>query len=253
MSDHDPKLEIGPHDHKIEIPLDELPGVPHPPHRASAGELAFGDEQPSLLEAMGGPVGMVESAVPSIAFLIATTAGASVTRAAMVAVGIAVVMAIVRVVRREPARFALFGIFGVAVCAAIAAVTGEAKNFFLPSFAVNVGYGTMALASVLLGRPFVGYIAENLSDTTDEHWRENPAKQRRYKLASLLWVGIFSIRLIVQIPIYLMDDDVVVLGTVKLAMGYPLFGAGVWLTWLLVRKKAMESAATEASPAAPLQ
>ena len=56
-------------------------------------------------------------------------------------------------------------------------------------------------------------------------------------------MGIFSIRLIVQIPIYLMDDEVVILGTVKLIMGYPLFGLGVWLTWLLVRKKALESAA----------
>ncbi len=258
---HDPKFEVGTEEHHVEVSLDELPEIPHPPHRASAGELAFGDEQPSLLEAMGGPVGMVESGVPPIAFLIASTAGSEVKEAAIIAVALAVVMALVRLVRREPARFALFGILGVAIAAGIATVTGEAKNFFLPSFAVNVGYGTLALGSVLLHRPFVGYIAENLSEETDDGWREDPVKLRRYKLASLLWVGIFTIRLAIQIPIYLMDDDVVILGTVKLIMGYPLFGVGVWLTWLLVRKKALESAgagtsaraagdvATDAAPA----
>ena len=125
---HEPTPKVGAGEHKVEVPLDELPEVPHPPHRASAGQLAFGEEQPSLLEAMGGPVGMAESSIPSIAFLIATTAGSEVKEAALIAIGLAFAMALVRVVRREPARFALFGIFGVAVCAGVAAADGRGQE-----------------------------------------------------------------------------------------------------------------------------
>ncbi|MDO9355727.1 MAG: DUF3159 domain-containing protein [Solirubrobacteraceae bacterium] len=247
---HEPKLAIG-RDHKVEVGVDDLPDVPHPPHRQSASQLAFGDEQPSLLEAMGGPVGMAESAIPSIAFLIATTLKAEVATASIIAVGTALVLAFARLIRRETVQFALTGLVGVAVCAAVAIFTGDAKGFFLPSFGINILYGSLALGSVIAGRPFVGYIAENLSELNDPDWRENDAKMRRYKLASLLWFGIFVSRLIVQVPIYLIDEDVVILGTIKLVMGYPLFGAGVYLTWLMVRKpKVAEETTAATDPAA---
>ncbi len=42
------------------------------------GSLLTAKEPPSLMEAMGGPRGMTESAAPTLAFVIATTAGAEV-------------------------------------------------------------------------------------------------------------------------------------------------------------------------------
>ena len=56
--------------------------------------------------------------------------------------------------------------------------------------------------------------------------------------ASWLWAALFGLRLLVQLPLYL-AGTVVVLGVVKTAMGLPLFGIGLWLTWLLVRRHRM--------------
>jgi MFS family permease len=223
--------------------LEDLPTVPHTPGRTSAKDLAFGEERPSILEAMGGTMGIIESAVPSAAFVIAITAKAETGLAAIIAVSVALLFAIARILRRETVQFALTGVVGVGISAAIAAFTGDAKNFFIPSFGINIIYGGIALGSVLAGRPFVGYIADGINppDEGELPWREDPVKLRRYKLASLLWVGIFAFRLIVQVPLYF-DDSLVALGTVKVVMGYPLFGIGVWVTWLMVKKAPADAA-----------
>jgi hypothetical protein len=46
---------------------------------------------------------------------------------------------------------------------------------------------------------------------------------------------LFLVRLAVQLPLYL-AGAVVALGIARTAMGLPLFGLGLWLTWRLVRR-----------------
>ena len=53
-------------------------------------------------------------------------------------------------------------------------------------------------------------------------------------MASWLWVLMFFTRIAVQYPIY-RSGNVNLLGTVNLAMGYPLFLAVVWGSWLIIR------------------
>ena len=50
-----------------------------------------------------------------------------------------------------------------------------------------------------------------------------------------MWAGLFSLRLAVQLPLYL-AGAVVALGVARIAMGVPLFAIGIWLTWLLMRR-----------------
>ena len=58
---------------------------------------------------------------------------------------------------------------------------------------------------------------------------------RRYTAATWLWIGLFAVRLAVQVPLYL-DGDVGWLGTARLVMGIPLWALVLWLTWILVRR-----------------
>jgi hypothetical protein len=54
-------------------------------------------EPPSLAEAVGGPVGMAETSLPAVAFVVAYSASGSDTdTAAIVAVGLAIVLAVAR-------------------------------------------------------------------------------------------------------------------------------------------------------------
>ncbi|HTN23261.1 MAG TPA: DUF3159 domain-containing protein [Solirubrobacteraceae bacterium] len=196
------------------------------------------DEKPvpplDIREAIGGPLGMAETSAPAVAFIVAyTISGSDTNTAAAVAVGIALVLAVARLARRQSPRYALSGLVGVAFAAFVATRSGKAENFFLPGLLANAAYASAFLVSLAVRRPLVGIIVAKL-DGEEGTWRQNPVRMRAFVLASWLWAGLFLLRLLVQLPLYL-AGAVVALGVAKTAMGLPLFGIGLWLTWLLVR------------------
>jgi len=188
----------------------------------------------TIAEAVGGPLGMAEAAVPAIAFVVAyTISGSDTNTAAAVAVGLAVVLAVARLVRRESPRHALSGLIGVGFAAFIATRSGKAEDFFLPGLLFNAAYASALLISIAVRWPLIGVIVTKL-DGEDNSWRDDPHRVRAYRLATWLWVGLFSLRLLVQLPLYL-AQEVVALGIARTAMGLPVFALGLWLSWLLVR------------------
>jgi hypothetical protein len=197
---------------------------------------------PSLAEAIGGPLGMAETSLPAVAFVVAYTASGSDTNtAAAVAVGLALVLAVARLVRRESPQHALSGLIGVGFAAFIATRSGKAENFFLPGLLANAVYASAFLISLAVRRPLVGIIVTKL-DGEDERWREDPRRMRAFARATWLWAGLFLLRLLIQLPLYL-AGAVVALGVARTALGLPVFGLGLWLTWLLVRRSRVPAAA----------
>ena len=65
-------------------------------------------------------------------------------------------------------------------------------------------------------------------------WRKDPERLRRYSRASWIWVGVFALRLAVQLPLYL-AGAVLALGIAKTAMGLPIFLVAIWLSYLVLR------------------
>jgi hypothetical protein len=63
-----------------------------------------------------------------------------------------------------------------------------------------------------------------------------PARLRAYSRAYWVWVGLFSLLLAVQLPLYL-TGAIVALGVTRVAMGMPLFVVGIWLGWLVLRTR----------------
>jgi hypothetical protein len=188
----------------------------------------------TLAEAVGGPLGMAETALPAVAFVVTYTAtGSNTNVSGAVAVGLALALTVARLVRRESPRHALSGLFGVALAAFIAAKSGKAENFFLPGLLLNAAYASAFLISIAVRWPLVGVVVTKL-DGEDSAWREDSARMRAFRRATLLWAGMFSARLLVQLPLYL-ASAVVALGVARTAMGIPLFALCLWLSWLLVR------------------
>ena len=192
------------------------------------------DTTPTLAEAIGGPLGAAETALPAVAYVVAyTVSGQQTETSAIVAVAVALVLAVARLVRRESPRFALSGLVGVAFAAFIATRSGRAEDFFLPGLFFNAGYALAFLVSLLVGRPLVGVVVGQL-DGEGMAWREDRERLRTFTRATWLWVGLFSLRLLVQLPLYL-AGAVVALGVARTAMGVPLFALGLFLTYRLVR------------------
>lgn len=200
----------------------------------------------SLAQAVGGVRGAAETLVPGLLFVVVYTIGRDLRLALLLAVGAAVLAILARVVTRSGPSQAISGAVGVAICAGFALVSGDARNFYLPGFLTNVGYGLVcALSAVSLPRFSVGgrvlqgpypVIGLLLGPLTGEGlaWRRSPERLRAYRQVTLLWAGFFALRLLVQVPLYL-ADLVGALGAARLVMGVPAFALMVWLTWLRLR------------------
>jgi Protein of unknown function (DUF3159) len=205
----------------------------------------------TISAALGGPLGVVESAVPAAAFTIAYTVSDSDQRlAAAVALVIAALLTVARLVRGQTLQYALSGVAGVGLAAFIVSRTGRAEDFFLPGLLINAAYAAGYAISILVGWPLLGVIVASVTGQ-GMAWRRDPAQVRMYSRASWLWVGLFLLRLAVQLPLYL-AGAVVALGTARVAMGIPLFALGIWLSWLVLRREhaAMAGGGPPAAPAA---
>jgi hypothetical protein len=66
-------------------------------------------------------------------------------------------------------------------------------------------------------------------------WRKDRLLLRRYTAATWLWVGMFGLRLAVQVPLFL-DESIGWLGTARRVLGVPLWGLVLYLTWMVVRE-----------------
>lgn len=210
------------------------------------GTLPSADEL--IQQAVGGWRGVVDSALPSLVFLIAyLVTGQRLTPAIWSAIAAAIVVAVVRLVRHESLRQILGGLVGVAICAWLAARTGKAQDFYLPGLLLNGGYATMLAISSLIGRPLAGYAVGALTgDITG--WRNDPVLRRTYTLVTWLLVAVFGLRLVIQVPLYLLGW-VGPLGVARLALGWPLYLGGLFLSYRLVVKARARSAALAAQQA----
>ncbi|CAB5239078.1 unannotated protein [freshwater metagenome] len=193
-------------------------------------------DRAKVMEALGGKKGILDSGFPSIVFLIAFNVTHDLRNSLYSAVFTSVILTILRLARRDTIQHVISGFIGVAFCAYLANRTGNANDFFLPKFLTNLVYGTVYLIGNVIGWPILGLVlgpilGENLL------WRNHPERKRAYVRAGWLWVGIFYLRLAVQVPIYLSGpENLNLLGTVNLAMGYPLFAAAGYGSWIIIKK-----------------
>jgi len=184
--------------------------------------------------AMGGWRGVLESVLPSAAFLVIYTLRPDpLWLSLVVSVGLAAVFSAIRLLQRSPAASALGGLVAVAVAAGLALWTGRGQDNFVPGFFTNALYGTVLLVSALVGWALIGLAAGFLMGDV-RGWRADKRKRRAFFWITVAWAALFFARLAVQLPLYF-SGNVQALGTLKLVMGLPLFAPMVAVTWLLVR------------------
>jgi Protein of unknown function (DUF3159) len=215
-------------------PVDPQPAAqPLPPAVAPRGVGSLLGEDFSVSDAVGGVRGLVESVLPGVTFVVVYVATSRLTPALVAAVGVTVAAVVVRLVQRTPVTQALAGVVGVGIGVFWAWRTGNAQDYFAYGLWTNAAYGVACLVSILVGWPVVGLVV-GLFKGEGTAWRADRAERARYTWATWLWVGMFALRLAVQVPLFL-GASVAWLGTARLVMGVPLWALTLWLTWLLVR------------------
>lgn len=191
------------------------------------------DTRHAVWNAMGGWRGILESVLPSLAFVVLFTFTQNLVLALAISVGSAAVFTLARLLQKQPPSAALGGLIAAAAAAALALWTGRAEDNFLWGFLTNGVYGGAFAVSALVGWPLIGLAAGFLLGEGTA-WRQDRRKRRTFFWLSIGWAALFAARLLVQVPLYF-AGDVTALGTAKLLMGLPLFAPMVAVTWLAVR------------------
>lgn len=185
-----------------------------------------------IWSAVGGVRGLVEAIVPGLTFLTVYSLTGVLLWSVLAPLALAVVFVLARVISRSTVQPALIGMGGIAASAAVALWSGRPEDNFVLGLWVN-GIGlTVMLVSIAVGRPLIGVISGLL--VSDPQWRADRAKRTLATIATVLWVGLFGVRLVVQVPLFL-QGAVAELAIARLVMGLPLYALVLWLSWLLMR------------------
>jgi len=221
-----------------------------------------------LSTAIGGWRGAVESALPTVAFVLVWTLRQDV-RSAVVAAGVAlVVLGGLRLARKETLRFLGYAAVGVAVAAFFALRSGKAEDAFLPGMIQTAAFGVAMLAANLVRWPLFGFLIAGgdpelvaASDrlktggkkgsAQDEQararaaadeaavkeaftgWRRHPGIVSVASRLGWVIVALDAVRLLIMVPLYL-AGEVAALGIAKILLGWPAYLLAVVVMGLIL-------------------
>jgi hypothetical protein len=200
----------------------------------------------SLLAQVGGVSGVIYSSLPVVVFVVVS--GLSGLLAAIgSALGVAALVLLWRLIRRESTQPALSGFIGVAVCALIAYIVGQSKGYFLLGIWMSLLFAVVFAVSVLIRRPVVGY-AWSWASGRDRGWRDVPRAVYAFDIATLCWMLVFGARFVVQRLLY-DADQTGWLGVARIAMGWPLTLLAALATYVAIKSVQRAVLAREQSSA----
>ncbi|MHC9293581.1 DUF3159 domain-containing protein [Mycobacterium sp. LTG2003] len=181
---------------------------------------------------MGGISGLIYSTLPVVVFVPVSSAF-GLMPAIGAALGVATLILIWRLIRRESVQPAISGFFAVGISALIAYMVGESKGYFLLGIWTSLLWAVVFAVSVLIRRPAVGYVW-GWVNSHDRGWRDVRKAVLAFDIATITWVLVFASRFLVQE--YLYDaDETGWLGFARIAMGWPLTAVAALVTYLAIR------------------
>jgi hypothetical protein len=193
---------------------------------------------------MGGVSGLIYSSLPVLVFVPVSSAFGLIP-AIIAALGVATLILMWRLFRRDTVQPAISGFFAVGISALIAYLVGASKGYFLLGIWTSLFWAVVFALSVVIRRPVVGYIWGWIH-TGDRRWRDVPRAVRAFDAATLVWVAVFGSRFVVQHHLY-DADQTGWLGVARIAMGWPLTAVAALVTYLAIR--AAQRAVRELGPA----
>lgn len=214
----------------------------HPPNR----ELDHADKQRNLLaeawtrfRELDGPAKVIDGVAPMAGFLIGyQLADAYIGIAA--ALGVALLVAGYRVIRRDSPKAVVIGVATVALYSLFVVFTGEGRAFYLPPILVGGIVGVLFGASLFTDRPLTLRLCQRIGLAPTTATEDHLALHRRL---TVWWLAFSVIRTAAEAPLYL-ADMVTALGTVVMLEKLTLL-ALVILTGIVIHRANTRISATQ--------
>jgi hypothetical protein len=197
-----------------------------------------------LAKALGGPRGIVESAVPTALFTVCFLVSDQIRLSLIVSIGVTAVLLLARLAQRSTTQFVLNALFGIGIGAFFAYRASQsggsdedvARAVFTPGLIYNGVYAVVIVLTILVGWPIVGFLVGSVTGDPTA-WHSDKAMVRL--CSQLTWILAIPCvtRVAVQLPLWL-DHQIGLLGASKIALGWPLqLASFVVMGWLLSRNR----------------
>ena len=156
------------------------------------------------------------------------------------ALGLALVIAVLRLLRGQSALFALGGVGGTLLAILISRLLGRAEGFFLPGIFTNGLTVILCLLSLLVKRPLVAWTSY-MTRRWPLGWYWHPQVRPAYSEVTLAWTLFFALRLLLQLNFF-QNQQEGLLALVNLLAGWPailvlLITSYLYGIWRLQRLK----------------
>lgn len=184
----------------------------------SSGTNKFEEIIEEFRSVMGNRGGYADSLIPLIIFVI-LNALLSFEVALWGALGVALIIAVYRLIKGQSILYALGGIGGVIVAVLVARFVGGSEGYFLPSIITGIFTAVLCFLSVLARRPLVAYTSY-LTRRWQIHWYWHPQVRPAYSEVTLVWGIFFSLRTLLQFYFFQLGMTAA-LGLAQLILGWP--------------------------------
>jgi Protein of unknown function (DUF3159) len=187
-----------------------------------------------LSQSLGGARGMIESALPFIAFTITWVITRELYPSIAAAVGLALLLGLIRLIQRQSIKYVLQAVIPTAIAVLIATRTGRAQDVFLPGILYNGALAVLSIVTVAIRKPLVGFIiGAAVGDPTG--WTKDRGLVKMTSKLTLVLAVPYVTRFVIQLPLFL-AGQVVLLGIAKVVLGWPLLIAALTVIGLMLSK-----------------
>ena len=167
---------------------------------------------------VAGRSNITDSIVPPLVFVV-MDAVLGLQYAVVGALAFALLIALFRLSRRQPVKYALGGLGGVVLAAVVAQLLGRAEGYFLPAMVTGGGTLVVCVVSVIVRRPMVAWTS-HLARGWPLAWYWHPKVRPAYSEVTWLWAFFFAVRLLLQFALF-QGAAPELLAVVNVALGWP--------------------------------
>lgn len=192
-----------------------------------------------LRTVFAGRNSFLDAILPPILFLLVN--GLVGFQAAMwSALAVSVIIAAMRMLRKQPLTYALAGVGSVAIAIGLAWFLGKAEGFFLPGLISGSMTLLLTIASLVIRRPMVAWTSYLARRWTLE-WYWHPQVRPAYNETTFAWAVFFAARLFLQYSVF-QSENVTSLAVTNFITGWPatillLIFTYLYGTWRLAKLK----------------
>jgi xanthosine utilization system XapX-like protein len=123
------------------------------------------------------------------------------TAAVGAAMGLGLLLGVLRLVRKQPWQYALAGLLAVGLAAGLALFTRNAASYFIPAIISSAVLLLIGLVSILFGKPLAAW-ASHLTRGWPLAWFWRKDIRPAYTEVTWMWTVFFALRLVLQIFLF---------------------------------------------------